>query len=161
MNIYLIGMPGCGKSSVGKFLSNLINYQYIDLDNYIETSNNTTIPLIFQEFGEEKFRELERKALNEIKELDNTIISCGGGIICNANNKKLMNGKCIYINVDLDSLKERIKNDKMNIRPMFNKYTVEELYELRKDKYDYFMDIKVDNHNIEKCANDIIKELNL
>ncbi len=161
MNIYLIGMPGCGKSSVGMTLSNEIGYIYVDLDKYIEEKNNMSIPKIFEAFGEKKFRELEREALIDFSYHDSYVISCGGGIINNKANKELMNGKVVYINVSLDILKDRIENDKANIRPMFKTKTIEELWNERKDKYEYFKDVEVLNININDAVSDIKKELGL
>ena len=66
MRIYLIGLPGVGKSTVGKELANRIGYDYVDLDLYIEELMNKPIPEIFSEFGEDFFRELEKKALNDM-----------------------------------------------------------------------------------------------
>lgn len=161
MNIYLIGMPGCGKSSVGQALALETKYNYIDLDHYIEKKNNMSIPEIFDKFGETRFRELEKAALNDFKDKDNYIISCGGGIIGNLDNKKLMYGKCVYIKVDINELKRRISNDKLNIRPMFKTKTVEELYKERKDKYAFFSDIDVDNKAIMECVNEIRRGLEI
>ena len=161
MNIYLIGMPGCGKSSVGKKLSEFLGYPYVDLDKYIETKASMSIPNIFDSMGEDGFRALETNALYDFKNLTGHIISCGGGIIRNKSNKELMNGKVVFINVPIDILKDRIKSDKENIRPMFKTKTVEELYLERRDKYDYFKDIEVKNINVLECVNDIIKELGL
>ncbi|MCR4899060.1 MAG: AAA family ATPase, partial [Acholeplasmatales bacterium] len=81
MRIYLIGMPGSGKSTVGKKLANKINYQYIDMDEYIENKLNKKIPLIFSEDGEAYFRLKEKEVLNDFLSLDNVIISTGGGVI--------------------------------------------------------------------------------
>lgn len=161
MNIYLIGMPGCGKSSVGVVLKDLINYSYVDLDKYIEEKNNISIPEIFQEFGEEAFRKMEKEALADFKNKDSFIVSCGGGIISDMDNKKLMNGKVVFIDVEVSILKRRIENDKDNIRPMFNTKTVEELYNERIDKYKAFKDIVVINDDISKCAMSIKEELDI
>ncbi len=161
MNIYLIGMPGCGKTTVGKKLSEEINFKYVDLDKYIEEKVSKTIPEIFDSVGEDGFRALEKEALNDFMHKDSYILSCGGGIIKNLDNKKLMNGKVIFIDVDILDLKERILNDKENIRPMFRTKTVEELYSERYDKYLYFKDIIVKNNNVLDAVSDIVKELDL
>ncbi len=157
MNIYLIGMPGCGKSTVGKTLAKKSEYQYVDLDKYIETKNSKTIPDIFNEVGEVGFRQLEQDALKDFSEKDNYIVSCGGGIISNSENKKLMNGKVIYIDVPIKSLKKRLASDAANARPMFKTKTVEELYKERKDQYNYFMDYKVYNHRVNDCVKKILE----
>ncbi len=159
MRIYLIGMPGSGKSTVGKKLANKINYQYIDMDEYIENKLNKKIPLIFSEDGEAYFRLKEKEVLNDFLLLDNVIISTGGGVIKDKSNKDLMNGKIIFIDVDLSILENRLKND--NTRPLLKVKTVKELYDERIDNYNYFYNLKVENIKIDDCVNDIIKELGL
>ena len=159
MRIYLIGMPGSGKSTVGKKLANKINYQYIDMDEYIENKLNKKIPLIFSEDGEAYFRLKEKEVLNDFLLLDNVIISTGGGVIKDKSNKDLMNGKIIFIDVDLSILENRLKND--NTRPLLKVKTIKELYDERIDNYKYFYNLKVENIKIDDCVNDIIKELGL
>lgn len=159
MRIYLIGMPGSGKSTVGKKLANKINYQYIDMDEYIENKLNKKIPLIFSEDGEAYFRLKEKEVLNDFLLLDNVIISTGGGVIKDKSNKDLMNGKIIFIDVDLSILENRLKND--NTRPLLKVKTVKELYDERIDNYNYFYNLRVENIKIDDCVNDIIKELGL
>lgn len=161
MNIYLIGMPGCGKSTVGKALSNEIKYEYIDLDAYIEKKNHMSIPDMFSLKGEAYFRECEKNALDDFIDKDRFIISCGGGIIGNISNKELMNGKVIFIDVDINTLKERISNDKINIRPMFKTKTVDELYNERIDKYNLFKDYTVKNINVVDAVKEIKEVLGL
>jgi len=158
MRIYLIGMPGSGKSTLGKKLAEKLNYEFIDMDLYIEQKALMFIDEIFDRYGESYFRELEKNTLIELKELDDVIISCGGGIIKNKDNKKLMPGKCIFLNVPLDILDERIKNSS-TVRPLMKTKTVYELYNERKDLYDYFKDIEVLNCNIDDAVNKIVEEL--
>ena len=90
MRIYLIGLPGVGKSTVGKELANRLEYQFIDLDLYIEKLMNKSIPEIFSEYGEDFFREMEKKALVDMIDLENVIVACGGGIIKDKTNKELI-----------------------------------------------------------------------
>jgi len=80
MTIYIIGMMGSGKSTIGKRLAENIEYPFIDLDSYIKKEGNKTIENIFQNYGEEYFRELETKSLKAIMN-DGAVISCGGGIV--------------------------------------------------------------------------------
>lgn len=158
MRLYLIGMPGCGKSTLGKKLSKKLNYEFIDMDNYIEQKACMFIDEIFDSYGEEYFRALETNTLNEFKELDNVIISTGGGIIKNKNNKELMDGKCIYLYVEPAELEKRL--DKSNIvRPLLKEKTVHELYAERKDLYDYFKDIEIDNSDMDIAINKIVEAL--
>ena len=97
MRIYLIGYMGCGKSTLGRKLADHSGMQFIDMDNYIEMRNCKTVPQIFEEEGEDAFRIIERKALEELSEFNNVIIATGGGARCFFNNINLMNqtGKII------------------------------------------------------------------
>ena len=78
MRIYLIGMPGCGKSTLGKKLSEKLNYEFIDMDNYIEKNACMFIDEIFDSYGEDYFRQLETNTLHEFLSLDNVVIATGG-----------------------------------------------------------------------------------
>ncbi len=155
MNIYLIGMPGCGKSTIGKKFAEKFKYNYIDMDSYIEEVNEMSIPKIFEVYGEDKFREFEKIALTYFMKLSNTIISCGGGMIKDYSNKELLNGLVIYIDVSLNDLEKRIKKDLINDRPLMKTKSVYELYEERKEAYEYFKDFTICNVNVEKAIEDM------
>lgn len=158
MKIYLIGMPGCGKSTLGKKLAEKLKIEYIDMDNYIEKKAGMFIDEIFDAYGEKFFRDLETNTLKEFMDLDNVIISTGGGIIKNKAHKELMNGKCIYLDVDLDILDKRLKESD-TIRPLLQTKTVYTLFEERKDLYDYFADYKIKNNDINEAINNILEVL--
>src|SRR5690554_1254757 len=91
MNIYLIGMPGSGKTTLGKRLAEKLNMPFIDLDNHIEQKHLLYVDEIFEMYGEEKFRLLETESLKDVENL-NSVISTGGGIVMKKSNKSLMNG---------------------------------------------------------------------
>ena len=158
MRIYLIGMPGSGKSTLGKRLSEELNYEYIDMDNYIEKKACMFIDEIFSRYGEEYFRELEKNTLKDFLSLDNVVIATGGGVIKNKNNKELMDGKCIYLYVKPEILEKRL-NESSIVRPLLLEKSVYTLYEERKDLYEYFQDIKVDNENIDVALKSIKEAL--
>ena len=84
-NISLCGMMGSGKSAIGKILANKLNYNFIDIDKMIEIEAKKTINKIFEEDGEEYFRDLEEKITINILEKKKTIVSLGGGAIINNN----------------------------------------------------------------------------
>ena len=86
MNIVLIGMPACGKTTIAKNLSAKIKFENIDADKYLEKKENRIIKNIFSENGEEVFRNLEEKYIKELSEMDRIIISTGGGVIKRENN---------------------------------------------------------------------------
>lgn len=158
MKIYLIGMPGCGKSTLGRNLSKKLNYEFIDMDNYIEKKACMFIDEIFEAYGEEYFRALESDTLEEFNKLDNVIISTGGGIIKNKKNKELMDGKCIYLYVKPEELEKRLEKSSI-VRPLLKEKTVYDLYSERKDLYDFFKDIEIDNSNMDNAIDSIMEAL--
>ena len=100
----------------------------------------------------------EDNKVYKLLELDNVIISTGGGVIKNKAHKELMNGKCIYLDVDLETLDKRLQNSD-TIRPLLQTKTVYTLYEERKDLYDYFADYKIKNNDINEAINNILEVL--
>jgi shikimate kinase len=141
--IYLIGYMGSGKSTAGQKLANKLNYQFIDLDKFIEHEYQKTIPQIFSENGENTFRAYENNMLKKIIELNNVIVACGGGTPCFYNNIDLMNnsGITVYIKMSVDALVNRLKAAKEE-RPLIKNKTEEELkkfinrqLEIREDFY--------------------------
>lgn len=80
---FLIGMPGSGKSTIGKRLANRLKMNFVDLDTVIEINTGEAIEIIFEHKGEEYFRELERVTLQEVVQSNqDTIVSLGGGTVC-------------------------------------------------------------------------------
>ena len=134
MKIYLIGMPGCGKSTLGLKLAEKLKYEFIDMDNYIEKKACMFIDEIFEAYGEKYFRELETNTLKEFMDLDNVIISTGGGIIKNKAHKELMNGLCVYLDVPLEEIEIRLNKSNV-VRPLLQTKTVYQLFEERKDLF--------------------------
>ena len=121
INIALCGMMGSGKSAIGKILANKLDYNFIDVDKMIEIDAKKTIKKIFEEDGEEYFRDLEEKITINILRQKKTIVSLGGGAIINKKirNSIKKNSYNIYLNVDLDILIKRLKNSKT--RPLIYK----------------------------------------
>lgn len=112
--ISLTGMMGSGKTTIGNALALELGYQFVDLDQYIESSTKKTINKIFQEQGEEYFRKLEASYLAKIvSEKKNLILSTGGGIILAAENRKLLAEQTIsiYLETSLDILASRLIDD--------------------------------------------------
>jgi len=128
MRIYLIGYMGCGKSTLGRKLSEHLRLQFVDMDHYIEERNCKTIPQIFSEEGEAEFRKKERKALEELSEFTDIVIATGGGAPCFFDNIDLMNktGKTIYLNIDPKILADRLLKSKTE-RPLIKGKSRDEL----------------------------------
>ena len=125
MNIYLIGMMGSGKTSVGQLLSKYLKSTFYDLDSGIEKRFNLTITEIFNEYGEERFREAESSLLFETNNLENYVISTGGGIVINDTNRKfLRDNRVYYLNNSIEILYERAAK-KRKQRPLIKELNTE------------------------------------
>jgi shikimate kinase len=120
---------GSGKSFWGKKMSQVLNYPFIDLDEYIIKKENEPIQTLFNEFGETYFRMLENKYFTECIE-NNThfIMSCGGGTPCFKNNLWLMkkNGVSIYLKASIETLVSRLITEQEN-RPLLENFDKVEL----------------------------------
>ena len=97
--IILIGYMGAGKTTVGRALAKELSLQFYDLDWYIENRRRKKVPQIFQELGEDGFRQIERNMLHEVAEFEDVVISCGGGTPCFFDNIDYMNqqGQVVYL----------------------------------------------------------------
>ncbi len=110
---------GCGKTTTAKRLSNRLKLNFLDLDEFIEAKYQVSIKDIFQEKGEEAFREIEREALHATFALKDTIISTGGGTPCFFDNIEQINknGISIYLEASVGTLVQRLLNAKVQ-RPL-------------------------------------------
>lgn len=145
-NIYLIGMPGCGKSTIGTEISKRLNRVFLDLDAYIEMQEDTTIPELFMH-GEAYFRDLESKYLRQAAANCGMVIATGGGIVLRQENVAVMqrSGRIVFIDTDPERL---IANSPLSGRPLIgeDKNRVFTLYEQRYDKYCAAADVRVENN---------------
>jgi len=157
--IYLIGFMGSGKTTLGKKIAKYFNFNFIDLDEYIETKYNLSISSIFEKYGETYFRTIERDTLKELSEFNNTIISTGGGTTCYFDNISYMNnnGITIFFDEDIDIIYNRLLNDK-NKRPLIANLSNSEIYkyitstlDLRK-KYYNNCKLKINSNRLKKLS---------
>ena len=121
-NIILVGMPACGKTTIGvRLAENLADYIHIDVDSLIERTEGKAISKIFEEFSEDYFRKLEYDTIKMICTGKNKIISTGGGAFQNPDNRAmLLNfGKVFYLKTDIEILYDRITSD--TTRPLLMK----------------------------------------
>lgn len=154
-NIVLIGMAGCGKSTVGKTLAERLGKELVDTDEMIVNTENKPIPEIFAEKGEDYFRWCENVAVNLAGKEKSQIIATGGGVVTREENYKSLkqNGIIVFINRDADLLPT-------NGRPLSQMHGVKALYEKRMPLYRKFADIEIDgNGTIDEVAERIIKEI--
>lgn len=128
MRIYLIGYMGSGKTTLGQQLASSLGFSFIDLDKFIEERNYKTVPQLFSEFGEEVFRQRERKALEEVSDFNDVVVSTGGGAPCFFDNMELMNrtGITLFLDIDFPTLVERLLKSKTD-RPLIRGKSQEEL----------------------------------
>ena len=151
-NIILIGMPGCGKSTIGKCLASQLGRNFIDADEEIVKHAGTSIPEIFQTSGEETFRQIETQVLSNIGKQSGLVIATGGGCVTRAQNYSLLhqNGMIFWIKRDVTLLPT-------DGRPLSQANKLTDLYEQRKDSYAYFADQVVTNDTTpEDAAEQII-----
>lgn len=111
MIVYLVGMPGAGKTVVGRELAGRLGVPFMDLDAEIERVEGAPVTEIFQARGEAAFRALEAAALVEAGTQDPAVVSCGGGVVLEpANRIALRNtGTVVYLDVSLEQLRERVR----------------------------------------------------
>ena len=155
MNTILCVFIVCGKSTIGKRLSELLRKDLVDTDEMIMNTENKPIPEIFAEKGEDYFRWCENVAVNIAGREKSQIIATGGGVITRPENYNSLkqNGIIVFINRDADLLPT-------NGRPLSQMHGVKALYEKRMPLYRQFADIEVDgNGTVEEVANRIVKEI--
>ncbi len=127
--LYIIGLPGVGKTTLGKQLASRLNMPFVDLDKYIEETQDQSIGDIFKAAGEDIFRNIEAHALRSYSQLNQTfVMACGGGTPCYSNNSEYMNahGITIYYTKPVETITEQVINDS-NFRPLLNSIKPEEL----------------------------------
>lgn len=133
--VVLIGMPGCGKSTLGKVLANELNYNFCDMDTYIESKTNKTINELFEN-GEEFFRDIESEVCVELSNKKRTLISSGGGVVKRDSNVDVLRENCIVVFIDRPI--EDIASDiEVAARPLL-KDGKERLYSLYEERYELY-----------------------
>ncbi|MBC2582010.1 shikimate kinase [Clostridium sp. DJ247] len=134
-NIVLIGMPGCGKSTIGKELAEKLEIRFVDVDKFIEEKNDKTIPQLFEQ-GEQYFRKLESEAIYEVSREKRVVLSTGGGVVKNSINIEMLktNGIIIFIDRPVEKIVEDVS---IADRPLL-KQGANKLYELYNERYELY-----------------------
>jgi len=147
LNVVLIGMPGCGKTTIGKLLAEKTGRRFVDADAEILRLAGKTIPEIFAQDGEEAFRDWETKVLAELGKQSGLIIATGGGCVTRERNYNLLhqNGEIFWIRRKLDELPT-------DGRPLSRKETLAEMYRLREPLYDQWDDWFINNDGTPEDA---------
>ncbi|MCD7872733.1 MAG: shikimate kinase [Clostridiales bacterium] len=150
MNIVLCGFMGAGKTTVGKEIAEITGRKFVDTDELIEKKQHKSISDIFKEFGEDYFRNAEYEICREAAEMENAVISTGGGAVTFERNTEALKkgGKIVFLDASFGAVCSRIGND--SSRPLFkNKENAEKLYNERRNKYLQASDIII---NADKPA---------
>lgn len=153
--IILIGMPGCGKTTVGKFLAEMVGKTFVDADACLVGKTGKSIPEIFAEVGESGFRALETEVLAQLGKESGLIIATGGGCVTQTCNYPLLhqNGTLFWLQRDIAQLP-------VDGRPLSQTNDLTKMYETRKPMYARFADYTIDNNGDPgAAANAIIRIL--
>lgn len=161
-NYFIIGFMGAGKTTIGNLLKEQKAYRVCDLDDYISQKYKMTSNEIIETYSLEKFREYEKESFFEIIKEQKCILTLGGGSITIPEIYKYLhkNSNVLYLEANIETLYERIKNDKVNIRPLATQKSfdeVAELYYSRKDLY-----IRASSYRIDagKNIDEVLKQVN-
>jgi shikimate kinase len=170
-SIALIGFMATGKSTVGKALKECLgkDYKFIETDQIIIEMAGKSIPKIFEEDGEAKFREYEIEACKKAARLSKSIISCGGGVVLNENNVEILKKSChmVLLTATPEVIYNRVMNDGKENRPLINKKDpfkeIEEVLRYREIFYKSSAEIIIgtSDRSIESIVEEILKKTKL
>jgi len=164
-NLFLVGMPGCGKSTLGRLLARRLDKHFYDADVELERRLGVTIPVIFELEGEHGFRDREEAVLADIVTQTNIVLSTGGGVVLRqANRDRLKDGGTVlYLHATPDTLWERTRHSKH--RPLLQApdpfARVQELYAARDALYREVADavIESDREQVNRLAHRLEQQL--
>ena len=158
MKIYLVGLPGCGKSTLGKQLSKRLNIPFVDLDMAIEQREGIAVKDIFKQKGEDYFRKVESDTLKKVSEgLPEFIIATGGGAPVFFDNMEYMNrlGQTVFLDVPAREITNRILKSNKEERPLLARLAPDEL----KDQIEFLRSQRINFYNLamHKISADVIR----
>lgn len=164
-NIFLIGLMGAGKTTIGRQLAQALNKEFIDSDHEIEARTGVNIPLIFELEGESGFRDREAVVIDELTARDNVVLATGGGAVLRKENRQHLGerGRVIYLQATVDQLLERTRRDRN--RPLLQaddpRARLESLLQEREPLYLELADLVISTGqgSIPKVVESIIHQL--
>jgi shikimate kinase / 3-dehydroquinate synthase len=164
-NIFLVGLMGAGKTTVGRALAKRLNKRFIDSDHEIEARTGASIPLIFEIEGEQSFRQREAEVIRDLTAQEDIVLATGGGAILNADSRAYLKarGTVIYLRASVNSILQRTGHDKN--RPLLQtadpRKTLEDLSRTREPFYKEVADIVIDTGrpNVQFLMQSILAQL--
>jgi 3-dehydroquinate synthase len=164
-NIFLVGLMGAGKTTVGRALAKRLNKRFIDSDHEIEERTGATIPLIFEIEGEASFRQREAEVIRDLTAQQDIVLATGGGAVLNAESRAYLKsrGTVIYLRASVNSIVQRTSHDKN--RPLLQtgdpRKTIEELSRIREPLYNEVAHIVIDTGrpNVQFLMQSILSQL--
>ena len=166
-NIFLVGLMGAGKTTVGRALAKRLGLRFVDSDHEIETRTGATIPLIFEIEGEESFRRREADVIRNLTEEKGIVLATGGGAVLKPENREHLKarGKVVYLRASVNSLLHRTSGDRN--RPLLQtadpRKKLEELSTQREPLYMEVADVVVDTGrpNVHSMVQNILTQLGI
>ena len=155
-NIALIGMPGCGKSSVGKTIARMTGRELVETDEMIPERAGKSIEDIFREDGEDAFRKIETACLADASKKSGCVIATGGGVVTRPENLDLLRQNSVIVFIDRDFHEMSVEG-----RPLSQKYGVEALARARLPLYNGWCDLRIESTGVKPTAVEIIRRLGL
>ena len=163
-NIVLTGFMGTGKSTIGKMLARRLGYRFVDTDHVIESRAGCSVAEIFEQHGEEVFREQETKVAEELSEQNRLVIATGGGMLVNSENQRILEstGKIFCLTANIDEIIKRLSNPRARAqRPLLKtenlKQHVKEMLEKRRSTYTKFVQINTSGKTTREAVDAILK----
>jgi shikimate kinase len=164
-NLYLIGMMGAGKTTVGRTLARRLKLRFVDSDHEIEVRCGVKIPVVFEIEGEPGFRAREVQVIAELTQLDGIVLATGGGVVLAAESRQLLaaRGTVVYLRATPEHLYERVRQDRN--RPLLATADplarLRELYAQRDPLYRSIADVVIDTgrQSVQVLARALIEKL--
>jgi len=138
MNIALIGMPGCGKTAVGRALAWTTRHKFIDTDELVVKIAGKSIDRIIKEDGEDAFRDLEELVIAEVSQTTGCIIATGGGVVLRESNRRLLRHNCAIVFLD-----RKVEDLPTEGRPLSEAHGIKKLHEQRMPLYESWCNFKI------------------
>nr|WP_323745002.1 shikimate kinase AroK [Noviherbaspirillum malthae] len=166
-NIFLIGLMGAGKTTVGRALARRLNKRFIDSDHEIEARTGASIPLIFEIEGEASFRHRESEVIRELTGLQDIVLATGGGAILKPENREYLKtrGTVIYLRASVHSILQRTSHDKN--RPLLQTADPRgRIEQLAREREPYYLElahhvVETGRPNVQSLVQTIITQLGL